>query len=156
PRPPLPVDRAPAAERDPRGVGATSRGARRLARDGRRGVTPRDVARPHSPRRRAAALACELLRLACAGRLRRRTPPPELVDPPRARVLLRHGDPRLVAARPGPAATPAEWHPGRVRLRRVRPCRPARPVTGAPAACDLRLLRARTPPLGPDPARRPG
>src|SRR5207253_9817844 len=116
-RPALPADCAPTAERDPRGVGAAARGARPLARDGRRRITPRDVARPHPPRRRSAGLAGELLRLARAGRLRRRTPSPELADPPRARVLLRHGDPRLVAARPGPPATPAERLPGRVRLR---------------------------------------
>src|SRR5439155_5493287 len=85
-----------------------------------------------------------------------RTPSPELADPPRARVLLRHGDPRLVAARPGPPATPAERLPGRVRLRCLRTRRAARTLARTATARHLRLLRARTAALGPDPARRPG
>src|SRR5947209_359618 len=81
PRAALPADRASAAERDPRRVGAAARCARRLTPDGLRARPRAALAPRHASGGGAAALARELLRLACAADLRRRTPAPELAHP---------------------------------------------------------------------------
>src|SRR5581483_1155406 len=148
PRPPLPAHRSSAPERDPRRVGAAARGARNLDDDGGCGGTSFVLAGADAAGRRAAALAHELLRLARAARLRRRASSSELADPRRARVLLRDGDPRLVAARAGSAAAAVERPAGGIRVRGVRPLGAARAPPGAASARGLRLLRALAAALG--------
>ena len=91
----------------------------------------RTLASPRAPGRGAAGLARRLLRLARAGRLRRRARPPGLADPHRARLLLRHRPALLVAARPERAAAARVRRTRRVRVRRVRLRRAARPAPGA-------------------------
>src|SRR5579884_2672423 len=152
PRAPQPPDGAPAAERDPRRVGAHARGAGHLAADGRSGRTcPRVEGRGPS-RRRAAALARRLLRVARAPGLRLRARAPVVADPPRACVLLRHRAPRLVAASAGrPAPTGVRQACG-LRVLGVRPRLAARPAARAPPEAGLRLLRRRAAAaLGPQP-----
>src|SRR5205085_1977343 len=148
--PALPAARPPPAERDPRRVGAALRGARRIQRDGGRARAQRRLAVRRPPRRRTPALARQLLRLARAGGLRRGARSANVADPCRAPLLLRDGDPAVVAAPPGRAEAARVRRARRVRVRGVRARGAARAPARAAAAPGLRLLRPRAPArLGP-------
>ena len=90
PRPALPADRAPAAERDPRRVGAAPRGARNLAGDGSGGsaIQARWRIADRTPPSRCPSGSPTTSPGTCR-RLRLRARPPVVADPHRARVLLR-------------------------------------------------------------------
>src|SRR5215472_2478139 len=96
----LPADRAPAAERDPRRVGAAPRRAWHLRSDGAVPRTLIGLARVDAALRCAARLARQLLRVARAPALSGCPAPPVVADPPRARDVLRHRTAFLVAALP--------------------------------------------------------
>ena len=137
PRAPLPALDAPSAERHPRRVGAAPRRARAVVRHGARIRARANVARVDPPARRAAALARELLRLARTADLRRGSPPPGVAHPRRARVLFRHRDPDVVAARSGLPAAAAVGRPRRAT--RSRPSSSRRR-----SACSSRSSRGRS------------
>src|SRR5439155_20820877 len=101
------------------------------------------LARRRPPARRPTALAGELLRLAYPSRLRHRARASDVVDPRRARVLLRHRRPHVVAARAGRAAAARIGRPGGVRLRGLRARLADRSTARTPATPGLRLLRGR-------------
>src|SRR5262249_42733576 len=130
--------------------------ARHLRADERRARALRCVARADAPRGRTATLARQLLRVARPADLRLRARAPVVADPRRARVLLRHRVPDVVAARAGPAAPTPVRPSSRLRLRRLCPRLSARLAARTAAEAGVRLLRACAPDLGSLAPHRPG
>ena len=157
PRTALPAHRAPAPERDPRGVGAAPRGARRLAARWPSGS-------PASRWWRLATHPAFALPVWLGNYFFWHVPP--IYDAALRHqawlIHLEHGcyfgdrDPLLVAARPGRPAPASVRRPRGVRIRGVRPRSAARPAARPLAEARLRLLRPCADGLGARPDRRPG
>src|SRR5205085_109869 len=81
--------------------------------------------------------------------------PPVVADPRRARLLLRHGRARVVAAPAGRPAASRLRTAGGLRVRVVRARFAARTAARAAAEAGVLVLRARAAAVGPITARRP-
>src|SRR5439155_11245947 len=151
----LPADGAPAPERRPRRVGAGA--LRAWARPARRGAAHRERRAPRADASgdRASALACDVLRVARAARVRRRARAPDLAPPSRAPLVPRSGSAALVAGRAGGAAPALVRSEVPVRVRRLRPREPPRAPPRAPSENRLPLLRPGARAVGPVAPRRP-